>query len=177
MSKRWVVVTGVVALLAVLAVLAVGLANGITLFGGRLTSHCKAFIDSQPEPRLTYPGGTLIFYSSGEGTKTLDEVDGPSSLAYIDVPAPQSAVDAWYRSWLQAHGWSLVARYQYPQEIWERVKGKTDNAPSVSLEYSSARGDQGFDASYPADPSKKGITAVKLWYKVHLHSYVSTLCS
>ncbi len=84
--------------------LAVGVANGRTLFGGRLTSHCKAFIDSQPEPRLTYPGGTVIFYSSGEGTKTLDEIGDRSSLADIDVSAPRSAVDAWYQSWLQAHG-------------------------------------------------------------------------
>jgi hypothetical protein len=57
------------------------------------------------------------------------------------------------------------------------VKGNWDNAPSVSLEYSSARADQGFDASYPADPSKKEITAVKTWYTVRLYSNVATLCS
>ena len=173
--KRWVVVIGMVAVLSAVAVVVVP--NWDHVLHGTLTSHCKAFIASQPESRLTYPGGKLILYASGEGTRAFEEVDDPYSLAYIDVPAPQSAVDAWYQSWLQAHGWTLFAGGQYPQETWERVKGNWDNVPSVSLEYSSARGDQGFDATYKPDPSKHDITAVKLIYKVRLYSLGSTLCS
>ena len=187
MPKRWLLllmlVMGPVVVVLIALVLSVSHNNGGFL-SNRLTSHCTAFISAQPESRLTYPGGTIVLYASGEGTRTLDEVDDPYSVAYIDVPAAQDSVDAWYLSWVEAHGWSPYEKLS-PEDTagrmtasWVRRKNAADNAPSASLEYASWPANKDGDASHPADPSKQGLTTVQLTYKVSLHGGRSSpLCS
>lgn len=181
LRKGWLLAIGfgVVALLLAAALLEWHDRGGLST---RLTSHCKTFIASQPESRLTYPGGTVVDYFSNEGYKTLDEIDEPYSVAYIVVPAPQPAVDSWYQSWLEARGWSPFWRLHNNVDLemtgsWERLKNSADNAPTASLEFASWPADKGGDASHPPDPSKAGITTVRLMYKVGLYQWKSNLCS